>query len=420
MSLTETKVTRTRAKRQPSPLSLASTTSLPPVRVLVADDAPDTRRALADLVITEPSLELVGLAGDAKEAVALAHRERPDVALLHVRMPGGGGPRAARGIRRRSPRTRVVAFTAYGDLSTVAQMLDAGADGYLVNGAPGEEIVHAIHDAARRCGTVATDLLRQLTERRLAEDDCDAAGRRRGVSRIRRVLDFEGLAMAFQPIVDLGDGSVVGYEALARFALGPERPPDVWFAEAEAVGLGREAEAAALRSALAHLDRLPAKTYLSLNTSLLTVVSPFLKRLLADVGERIVVEITEHAPIGDYDALCEALGELRAQGVRVAIDDAGAGFASLMHILRLAPDFMKLDMVLTRGIDTDDTRRQLASALSSFASSVGAAIVAEGIETKAELDCLRELGVPYGQGFLLARPAPLGEGDPPVTHIRLD
>jgi EAL domain-containing protein (putative c-di-GMP-specific phosphodiesterase class I) len=234
------------------------------------------------------------------------------------------------------------------------------------------------------------------------------------------VLDSKGLAMAFQPIVDLIDGSVVGYEALARFALGPERPPDAWFAEAEAVGLGRELEAAALRSALAHLDRLPAETYLSLNASPLTAVSPFLKRLLADVGERIVVEITEHAPVADYDALREALGELRAQGVRVAIDDAGAGFASLTHILRLMPDLIKLDMVLTRGIDTDDTRRQLASALSSFASGIGAAIVAEGIETKAELDALRELGVPYGQGFLLARPTSLGKSSPPVTHIRLD
>ena len=421
MSLTETKVTRTRAERQSSPLSLLPpTTSLPRVRVLVADDQPDTRRALADLVVTEPSLELVGLAAGAEEAVALAHRERPDVALLHVRMPGGGGPRAARGIRRRSPRTRVVAFSAYGDLSTVTQMLDAGADGYLVKGAPGEEIVNAIHHAARGRGTVATDLLRRLTERERPEEDCGAEGRRRGVSRVRRVLDSKGLAMAFQPIVDLIDGSVVGYEALARFALGPERPPDAWFAEAEAVGLGRELEAAALRSALAHLDRLPAETYLSLNASPLTAVSPFLKRLLADVGERIVVEITEHAPVADYDALREALGELRAQGVRVAIDDAGAGFASLTHILRLMPDLIKLDMVLTRGIDTDDTRRQLASALSSFASGIGAAIVAEGIETKAELDCLRELGVPYGQGFLLARPTSLGKSSPPVTHIRLD
>jgi len=390
------------------------------IRVLVADDEPETRRALADLVIAEPSLELAGVAADAEEAVELSHRERPDVVLLDVRMPGGGGPRAARGVRRRSPRTRVVAFSAYGDLSTVVEMLEAGAEGYLVKGASSEEIVHTIHHATRGRGTVATDLVRQLAGRRLREEEGDAGARRRRISRIRRVLGSDGLAMAFQPIVDLRDGRVVGFEALARFTRGPERPPDAWFAEAEAVGLGRELEVAALRSALAHLDRLPAETYLSVNASPSTAALPFLVDLLAGRAERVVIEITEHAPVEDYDVLCDALDHLRATGVRVAVDDAGAGFASLSHILRLMPDLIKLDVVLTRGIDADDTRRQLASAISSFASGIGAAIIAEGIETRAELASLRELGVPYGQGFLLARPAPLGGNDPPVTRVRLD
>ncbi|MBI2238575.1 MAG: response regulator transcription factor [Actinobacteria bacterium] len=103
----------------------------PRLRVLIADDNPVTRSALADLVLNEESLELVGVARDAEEAVQQAHLEQPDVAVVDVRMPGGGGPRAARGIRQRSPRTRVVAFSAYGDRDTVLEMLRAGIDTYL-------------------------------------------------------------------------------------------------------------------------------------------------------------------------------------------------------------------------------------------------------------------------------------------------
>lgn len=385
--------------------------------MLVADDDPTILQALIELLADEPSVRLAGVARDAEQAVELAGRERPDVALIDVRMPGGGGPRATRGIKRRSPSTQVIALSAYGDLGTVAEMLQAGATSYLVKGANKEEIVHTIHLAARGSGTVATDLVR-----RLVEQPRDGRGRshhsRRGAARVRQVLDADGPAMVFQPIVDLRDGRVVGLEALARFAIAPERPPDAWFAEAEAVGLGHELEAAALRAALVHLHRIPGDVFLSVNVSPRMAASRLLYSL-ATPRERIVIEITEHAPVDDYEGLGAALDRLREKGVRVAIDDAGAGFASLRHILRLAPDLIKLDITLTRDIDRDETRRALASALISFASAIGAAIVAEGIETQAELDALRDLGVPYGQGFYLARPAPLPEDAPPAAYIDL-
>ena len=120
--------------------------------------------------------------------------------------------------------------------------------------------------------------------------------------------------------------------------------------------------------------------------------------------ERIVVEMTEHAPVGDYDGLNTALQPLRDAGARVAVDDAGAGFASLRHILLLAPDIIKLDISLTRGIDSDRSRRALSYALVAFARETQTTIVAEGIETEAELRALRDIGVTHGQGFLLARP----------------
>jgi EAL domain-containing protein (putative c-di-GMP-specific phosphodiesterase class I) len=136
-------------------------------------------------------------------------------------------------------------------------------------------------------------------------------------------------------------------------------------------------------------------------------MSPELPAVLEPFGPRIVVEITEHEAVEDYAALVRSLDTLRGLGCRVAIDDAGAGFASLRHTLQLAPDIVKVDISLTRDIDSDRGRRALASALISFADEMGMTIVAEGIESQAELDTLRELGVIYGQGYFLAEPAPL-------------
>jgi EAL domain-containing protein (putative c-di-GMP-specific phosphodiesterase class I) len=137
------------------------------------------------------------------------------------------------------------------------------------------------------------------------------------------------------------------------------------------------------------------------------VRSPELIDLLAASPGRLVVEITEHEPVDDYDELADSLRPLRALGVRIAIDDAGAGYASLRHTLALAPDIVKVDISLTHSIDVDRGRRALASALISFADEMDMTIVAEGIETAAELATLRELGVRYGQGYHLAEPAAL-------------
>ena len=153
--------------------------------------------------------------------------------------------------------------------------------------------------------------------------------------------------------------------------------------------------------------RLPATAQLALNVAPQTAASEDFARLLpaGRACERIVVEITEHAPIDDYDALAARLERLRRRGLRIAIDDPGAGFASLRHILRLSPDIIKTDMTLTRRIESDRAGRALTRALISFAAEIGATIVAEGIESEAEINALRELGVAYGQGYHLGRPA---------------
>jgi EAL domain-containing protein (putative c-di-GMP-specific phosphodiesterase class I) len=245
--------------------------------------------------------------------------------------------------------------------------------------------------------------LRELYQRSQASaDDMRVADEKK--QRIARVLAGVGLRVVFQPISNLETGGVAGVEALARFTDG--RGPATWFAEAQSVNLEEDLDLAAARAALAHLEHLPPGAFLSVNVSPATAVTePFQAFLTPMPCERIVLEITEHAQIEDYEALDEALRWVRRRGGRVAVDDAGAGFASLRHILSLAPDVIKLDISLTRNIDTDRARHALARALITFAEEIGAMMVAEGIETEAELQALQELGVAYGQGFHLARPA---------------
>lgn len=230
------------------------------------------------------------------------------------------------------------------------------------------------------------------------------------VARLRAAMNYEGLTMVLQPIVDIDTGQPFCFEALARFNVPPLRGPAAWFAEAAEVGLGVELELAAVQRALHHLPALPAGVGLSLNVSPDTAVSGALDALLRDQpAHRIVVEITEHDVIDAYDELEAALGGLRRRGVRIAVDDAGAGYASFRHILRLRPDIIKLDMTLTRDIDRDPGRRALASALIAFARDTASALVAEGVETHDELSTLRRLGVRAAQGYLFGRPGRLSE-----------
>lgn len=248
-----------------------------------------------------------------------------------------------------------------------------------------------------------TDVTEAHTREQAATEERDLKRRR-----VQAVLDAGGPQIVVQPIVDLRTRAIVGGEALARFAGPPTQGPDRWFADANAVGLGRQLELAAVRAALTVQATLPDSAYLSINVSPATATSDALFEVL-DRGDglssRVVLELTEHSSVTDYPTLQSALRRLRTLGVRVAVDDAGAGFASLSHILNLRPDVVKLDIALVRGIHTDPARRALATGLLIFAKEIGASLVAEGIETEDELTALREVGISYGQGFYLSRPA---------------
>jgi EAL domain-containing protein (putative c-di-GMP-specific phosphodiesterase class I) len=229
------------------------------------------------------------------------------------------------------------------------------------------------------------------------------------VERLRRVLTNEGIKPVYQPIVELDTGRVIAYEALSRFPGDPAYAPARWFADAWDVGLGIELELLAARVTARALPVLPPGIGLSINASPPTVGAAGFLRYLAGRAERITVELTEHLDVKDYGDLRGALAPIKDAGAATAIDDFGAGFASLKHILKVRPDWIKLDMSLTEGIDENPVAHALTSALVTFARRIEVGVIAEGIETPGQQRTLEELGIRFGQGFHLGMPKPLHE-----------
>lgn len=224
--------------------------------------------------------------------------------------------------------------------------------------------------------------------------------------RLSRMLEDGAFGIVFQPIVSLVTGDVAGYEALSRFTDG-ERP-DRRFGEAWAASLGPEFELAAVTRAIEAAASLPPSAFLSINVSpkLITDDADRLARSIGRAGDRLILELTENVPIDDYADLRGQLAALPVRGI--AVDDAGAGFAGLRHILELQPAYAKLDMSLVRGIDTDAVRQAMAAGLQYFALRTGCQLIGEGVETEAEADTLRRLGVEFAQGFHFGHPAAIG------------
>lgn len=253
----------------------------------------------------------------------------------------------------------------------------------------------------------------------LISREIDATTEYRGnLERVQRVLDANELTIVVQPIMQITDNRLVGFECLSRFSGDEDWGPDTWFKTAGAVGLGKDLELLAVRKGLALLDLFPKDLYLSFNVSPETILSGELDTLIRkEFGRRVVLEITEHASVEDYGALCSALKGLRSRGVKLAVDDAGAGYASLRHILALQPDIIKLDISLTRNIQDDLARHSLAAALVHFGRDIKSQILAEGVETAAELEALRKLGVRTAQGYFLGRPMPYLEARKLVQQL---
>lgn len=381
-------------------------------RILIIDDQP------ANVVLVRRLLQHAGYHQvrwlmDSRTALRECSEWDPDLIVLDLHMPHLDGIAlltAIRAVHRLGDFVPVLVLTADITRSSLTSALAAGANDYALKPIESVELllrvrnllsIRLAHEGVKRRNSALAARIRELSRGSEARRD-----RHAGIhARVRGVLDRGGPDIHVQPIVALDSGRIVGHEALSRFPAADVRGPASWFADALEVGLDTELEIASFTTALSLLNELPEDQFLAVNVSPAVLLSAAFSNFgrKAPPG-RVVVELTEHQPVADYSSLRSETNALQELGLRIAIDDAGAGYANMKHILKLAPDFIKLDIELTRDIDRDPVKAALTGALTDFANRIGASIIAEGIETRAELDKLRELGIPYGQGYYLGRP----------------
>ena len=391
--------------------------SLSQSKVLIVDDTP------SNVLLLERMLEPSGVTtlgtSDPRETVPLLQSFRPDLVLLDLHMPVMDGFQVLERLRtviRPTEFLPVMVLTGDTSVATKERALAAGANDFLSKPFELTELMLRVRNLlktrslylalAEHTAALERQLEREADQRR---HRARQSGTR--TARIRAVLDGDLLHMHYQPIVALASRALLGAEALARFPTTPSRSPYKWFTEAAAVGLGVELEVAAVRVAVRGLDQLPADCYLSVNMSAEAVLTEPAQQVLAELpADRVVLELTGHAQAPNHASLAAALAPVRAAGLRLALDDAGGGFSTLRQLFELRPDIIKIGLALTRGIDGDTAQRSLAAALLKGAAELAADVVAEGIETEAELAVLRELGVGGGQGYLLGRPQELPLG----------
>ena len=320
--------------------------------------------------------------------------------LLDGRLPDGRGVDLLHRVRADVGGETLPVIVVTGDTSASAEIegLEAGATDYLYKPVSPETLVARVGTHLRYRAAWMARLDALAAERAVPEPDRDV---------IAAVIDARSFHSVFQPIVELVGGELRGHEALTRFD--DAVPPDLRFREALAVGLGLDLELATLTRAVESAVDLPAGSFVSLNVTpgLLRPSGDRLQAVIQDAPCPVVLEITEREAIDDYDAIRSTVSALDPS-VRLSIDDAGAGFASLRHVVMLEPHYVKLDRTWVTGIEVEPTKQAMVAGLVHFAANTGCHLIAEGIETEAERTALVDLGVHLGQGFLLGRPQPVG------------
>lgn len=383
-------------------------------RIVAVDDTPANLH-LIEAVLRRAGLRHIHTVQDPLVALDTIAEVRPDLVLLDLHMPQLDGFALLAQIVQRAAGSYLPVLVLTADTTTGAahKALAAGARDFLTKPFDITDVLlrvgnlletRELHQRLRRDRNHLSSELHHVRSAEMARQATYAAKQ----SDISGVLAAGGPDVVFQPIVDIDTGVHEGYEALSRFTGDQPRTPDRWFADASEVGLGPDLELAAISRALESLAALEPGTFLTLNVSAETILLPGLADLITpDVAPRLILELTEHSPVEDYAPVLRSLAPLRDIGVRLAVDDTGAGYASLRHLLALDPDVIKLDISLVRDIETDPVRRALVAALVSFARETGFKVIAEGVENAQELAVLRTLGVRWAQGFHLAKPAAL-------------
>ena len=249
-------------------------------------------------------------------------------------------------------------------------------------------------------------------------------GARRETRQLRELLRLGKIRTVFQPVVDLEGRVILGYEALSRPIQSEFQNPEHLFRVAYACEEVWALERLCRRKALENLAGLAQGQLLFLNIEPESVYDPELRvqmggDFLTEAGvkpDRIVLEITEHAAVKDFPLFRQALRHFQNQGFRLAMDDVGSAYSGLKTIAEIRPDFIKIDMSLTRDVHANDIKRELLSTICKFSRTAGITVIAEGIEHAEDLRTLREIGVRFAQGFLLARP---DQPFPPVDFVRI-
>lgn len=383
-------------------------TSLAACRRLLAELPRWHPIAAASVYVFEPDGGAYLLAGWSAPGLALRRREHHDAASAASLRTAATGPAHRRAARAEvlSP-TDVAALTASGVRSEL--VIPLAVDGLAVGVmfAMGPDAPEPLSDIERHALDELASGAASLVRRAQQEEDTAA---RRAADLVRPILQQPSvIEPVFQPIMSIRGGGIAGYEALARFATEVAEPPHVWFERAAAAGLSADLQGLAIRRAreVAAGARLPIGSFLSINVSPSLLGDTFVRNALAGDLRNIVIELTEEEAIADYDSLRVAMAAYRARGARFAIDDAGAGYASMRHVTELRPDFIKLDARLVTGLAGDDGRQALVRAMQSFAHDIGATLVAEGVETAEELALLARADTPIlVQGYAVAKPGP--------------
>jgi EAL domain-containing protein (putative c-di-GMP-specific phosphodiesterase class I)/ActR/RegA family two-component response regulator len=372
-----------------------------PACILVADDEP----GLLDIVTTllnEAGYRTIA-ASTGTAAMEHARRENVDVVLTDISMPGATGVEVLRSVRQHNIDTPVILMTGNPTVPTAVEALKLGALGYLAKPVPAEKLLDAVGEA------LALARLTRLRRQALAELGgeerfiADRAGLEALFGRAQA-----GLWTAYQPVVWARDAKRFGHEALLRTTAREVPHPGVLLDAAERLErvaeLGRQVRANVARD----LDTLTDAVLVNLHP--LDLADPELGAEadpLSLHANRVVLEITERAPLERVGDLRDLVARLRARGFRIAVDDLGAGYAALSSFASLEPDVVKLDMSLVRDVDHHPTRRKLVASITELCRDLGILVVAEGIETESERDVLVDLGCDLLQGFLLGRPEPL-------------
>ncbi len=378
--------------------------------VLIVDDNP-SNVALLQALLDEQGLFRVYTETDPRQVPRQLAQNDPDLVLLDLHMPYVDGHEVLTQIKLFAAGSFLPVLVLTADTTTTARdrALAQGAQDYLTKPIDSGETALRIANLLR-----TRQLFTTLRQARLLDAQAHPADGRTETEtreRILSVLRTRGVTPVYQPVVDVHTLKPVGYEGLSRFPGTDHGGPDRWFGDAFGVGLGIELEWLAASKVLNYLEILPTQqpdAFLAVNMSPASVLQ-LLTHQLCDPAlyPKVVIELTEHVPVEDYAAVHESLTAMREHGSRLAADDLGSGYAGFRHLIRLQPDIIKLDISLVRGIHRNKGQRALASALVAFAGDVDARVIAEGVEEQGELEALRDIGVPWAQGYYLGRPAPL-------------